>query len=180
MRTHVFSLYVAASTSRVWTALTSPEVTPQYFFGLRVESDWAAGSPVALHAPGMLVASGTVVHLERGRVLVHSLADGRPGDGPVGPVGPVSSLGSVETVDSVDPDLPDPQPATWVSWELEPREDGVTRVRLLVDELESDSEDEADETELVWSRLLSNLKTLLETGNGRVPRQGGAVLPETG
>ncbi|NHC12624.1 SRPBCC domain-containing protein [Motilibacter deserti] len=160
MRTHVFSLYVAASTSQVWTALTRPDVTPHYYFGLRAESEWAEGSTVSFRAPGLLVATGEVVRAERGHLLMHSLADA--------------------CAEPPDPDASDLRPATWVSWELEPREDGVTRVRLLVDELESDSDEEADETELVWSRLLSNLKTLLETGAGLLPRQRGAVMPESG
>ena len=159
MRTHVFSSYVAAAPAQVWNALTTPTQTPRFYFGLRAESDWAEGSTVVFGACGMQVATGEVVRVEPQRLLMHSLADVCDG-----------ALAS---------DRPDSRPATWVAWELEPREDGVTHVRLLVDELESGASDEADETELVWSRLLGNLKTLLETGTG-LPRQRGAVLPEAG
>ncbi|NHC45060.1 SRPBCC domain-containing protein [Motilibacter aurantiacus] len=163
MRTHVFSVYVAAATSRVWTALTSPQVTPHYYYGLRTESDWSVGHPVAFRAPdGLLVAAGEVLRVERGRVLMYSLADPGHDDGPV------------------DPDTSDRRPATWVCFELHPREDGLTRLRLVVDELECGSEEEADETELVWSRLLGGLKALLEAGAVGLPRQRGAVLPENG
>lgn len=33
--------------NNVWQALTDPDITQQYFFGCRVESDWIVGSPIA-------------------------------------------------------------------------------------------------------------------------------------
>jgi uncharacterized protein YndB with AHSA1/START domain len=37
---------IAAPPSRVWQALTDPDIIALYFFGSRVETDWHPGSPI--------------------------------------------------------------------------------------------------------------------------------------
>ena len=42
----IYTIYIAATPEKIWTALTSGELTQKYFFGRRVESDWQVGSSV--------------------------------------------------------------------------------------------------------------------------------------
>jgi len=42
----VYSIYIETSLDRLWDSLTSPDITCQYWFGRRIESDWKIGSPV--------------------------------------------------------------------------------------------------------------------------------------
>jgi len=37
---------IAAPASKVWAALTDPEIIARYFFGSRVETDWQPGHPI--------------------------------------------------------------------------------------------------------------------------------------
>ncbi|MBV9088329.1 MAG: SRPBCC domain-containing protein [Mycobacteriaceae bacterium] len=37
---------VGASATKVWTALTDPDIIRQYFFGAEVQTDWRPGSPI--------------------------------------------------------------------------------------------------------------------------------------
>src|SRR5208283_4891096 len=41
----VFVTYIVTTAEKLWEALTNGEITKQYFFGRRMESDWEAGSP---------------------------------------------------------------------------------------------------------------------------------------
>jgi len=57
--------YIEATPEKVWEALTSSEISPRYFFGRRVESDWKVGSPVRYwQENGVLDVSGTVLRSE--------------------------------------------------------------------------------------------------------------------
>lgn len=40
------SIQINAPASRVWEALTTPELIKQYFFGTDAVSEWTAGSPI--------------------------------------------------------------------------------------------------------------------------------------
>ena len=40
------SIELNASVSRVWEALTVPELVKQYFFGTEITTDWKKGSPI--------------------------------------------------------------------------------------------------------------------------------------
>ncbi|MBS1524112.1 MAG: SRPBCC domain-containing protein [Bacteroidetes bacterium] len=40
------SIDINAPASKVWDALTKPEIVKQYFFGTNVKSDWKKGSPI--------------------------------------------------------------------------------------------------------------------------------------
>lgn len=49
--TATISININASVSKVWEALTTPELIKQYFFGTEAISDWKVGSP--LHFKGI-------------------------------------------------------------------------------------------------------------------------------
>ena len=42
----IATITINASTSKVWDALTKPELIKQYLFGTEVATDWQVGSPI--------------------------------------------------------------------------------------------------------------------------------------
>src|SRR5688500_11077726 len=48
---HVYSVYIKASSDRVWRAITDGVETEQYYFGTRVSSDWSKGSRIVYEYP---------------------------------------------------------------------------------------------------------------------------------
>lgn len=46
-QSRVYEAYLRATPERVWQALTDPEVTQQYYYYTRAESDWNLGSKVS-------------------------------------------------------------------------------------------------------------------------------------
>ena len=141
MRTRTAALYVAACRARVWRALTDPALTPRYYLGLAVGADWRAGGAIAYTCPGVPGATltGEILLVEDGRRLLHSLH--ADGAGP-------------------------PDPHTWVEWTVAEAEPGLCRVTLRLDDLDTCPDADADEA---WDRLLSGLKTVLETGGALAP-----------
>ena len=51
MQETVYTNYIATSPDKVWNALTDGAITPRYFFGRRIESDWKVGSTVLYYVP---------------------------------------------------------------------------------------------------------------------------------
>jgi uncharacterized protein YndB with AHSA1/START domain len=41
---HVFEIYIRTTPEKLWQALTDGEMTKNYYFGSRAQSDWKAGS----------------------------------------------------------------------------------------------------------------------------------------
>ncbi|WP_432836411.1 SRPBCC domain-containing protein [Dactylosporangium sp. CA-092794] len=137
MRTQTFTLYIAATPDRVWRALTEPDETRRYYLGLAVESQWCPGAPIVFRTtqgPVPDALHGEILHAAPGAQLVHSLLTG---------VGP------------------EPDAHCWLTWDLSAAEPGLTRVALTCDDLDPRPDPERDEA---WARVLSGLKTLLETG----------------
>jgi uncharacterized protein YndB with AHSA1/START domain len=141
MRTRNFSIYIAAEQERVWRALTDPQLTSRYYGGLAVESDWCPGSTIEYRAANPAYPghrlAGEIVWVEAGRLLAYSL---------------------LTDVDH------DPEAQCWVTWELDAVEPSLCRVRLTCDDLDRDADPDRDEA---WSRLLSALKTTVETAADR-------------
>ena len=65
----VWEIEVPASPDEVWAALTRPDLTSRYYYGLAVHSDWGPGSPVAYGDPARPAAEGTVLEAEPPRRL---------------------------------------------------------------------------------------------------------------
>jgi uncharacterized protein YndB with AHSA1/START domain len=69
----VYVSYIVASPEQVWAALTDPALTPQYFLGRRIESDWKVGSTVLyLKADGRVDVQGRVVVCDEPRLLSYT------------------------------------------------------------------------------------------------------------
>lgn len=73
MNRFVYVTYIRTTPAKLWEALTQPEWTERYWFGSRQESDWKAGSSWKMFMPGVgLTDSGEVVEAEPERRLVLS------------------------------------------------------------------------------------------------------------
>jgi uncharacterized protein YndB with AHSA1/START domain len=68
----VYVSYIRATPERLWHALTSPEIIAQYRFGMIVESEWHVGSAWKMFADGHLMDSGEILESVAPRRLVLS------------------------------------------------------------------------------------------------------------
>ena len=136
---HVHSIVIAAGCEQVWQALTSEQSTGRWYFGYPATSTWEPGAPWAHRGPdGATVLGGTVLEAEPPHRLVTTFA--------------------ASWDDSVRVD-----PPSRVTWTL--RQEGpLCRVTVLHEDLVEGSATE-QQVSGGWPYLLSNLKTLLETGS---------------
>ena len=124
--------------SRVWKALTDPELIQQYLFGTEVTTDWQVGSPIIYK--GMWEGKpfedkGKVLQIEPKRLLVSSFWSALSG-------------------------LPDvPENYQTVRYELSAEGSG-TRVTLTQDN--NHSQEEANRASGNWEMVLDGMKKLLE------------------
>ncbi|WP_129311256.1 SRPBCC family protein [Streptomyces sp. L2] len=133
----VYVTYIASGAERVWAALTDADLTAAYW-GHRNVSDWRPGSRWEhVRADGSRVAD-----------VVGSVAESSP---PVRLVTTWAAPGRAEGEDR----------HARVTFEIRPYEDIV---RLTVTHAELSGEDEYEGAASGWPAVLSNLKTLLETG----------------
>lgn len=69
--TFVYVTFIRTTPDRLWEALTSPEFTQQYWFGTRHETDWKHGSSWRMvKADGLVTDSGEVLEADPPRRLV--------------------------------------------------------------------------------------------------------------
>ena len=69
--TFVYVTYIRTTREKLWHALTDAEFMSQYWFGCRCDSRWTAGSPWTLFYPdGQLADSGEIVEADPPRRLV--------------------------------------------------------------------------------------------------------------
>ncbi|MBP1692456.1 MAG: ATPase [Chloroflexi bacterium] len=129
---------IDAPASKVWEALTRPELIQQYMFGTQVTTDWQVGSPITYSGTwqGKLYQDkGVVLRVEPDKLLVSTFW---------------SSLSGL-------PDLPENY--NTVRYELEP--DGDRTMLTVVQDNNATPED-ADHSAQNWSTVLDGLKKLLE------------------
>ena len=69
--TFVYVTYIRTTREKLWAALTDPEFMKQYWFGVRCESQWTAGSAWKLvSGDGQVFDAGEIVEAEPPRRLV--------------------------------------------------------------------------------------------------------------
>jgi uncharacterized protein YndB with AHSA1/START domain len=67
----VYVTYIRSTPQKVWDALTRPEFQKLYWFGTYQESDWTPGAPWKMVlADGMIADAGEVLEIEPPRKLV--------------------------------------------------------------------------------------------------------------
>jgi uncharacterized protein YndB with AHSA1/START domain len=68
----VYVTLITTTPEKLWSALTSPEFTRQYWGGTNIESDWKVGSKVVFRWKGKIVHNDTVLKSEPPRLLSYS------------------------------------------------------------------------------------------------------------
>ena len=132
------TINIDAPTSKVWDALTKPELIKQYLFGTEVTTDWQVGSSITYKGVWEGKAyedKGKVLQVEPEKLLVSTFWSALSGQ----------------------PDTPENYQT--VRYELS-SENGGTRLNLTQDN--NDSEEGAKHSEQNWNMVLEGLKKLLE------------------
>lgn len=135
------SIDIQAPASRVWDALTRPELVRQYLFGTEVVTDWQVGSPIIYKGvwEGKLYEDkGKILHVEPGKQIVSTYWS------------PLSGL----------PDRLEYYKT--VQYLLE-SEGGTTHLTITQDN--NASEEEAQHSAQNWQMVLEGIKKLVETGS---------------
>jgi len=148
----VYTTYIKTTPERLWQALTEPAFTERYW-GMAFHSDWKTGSRYVLHQFGLTIVDDDqlVLEAEPYRRLSYAWHAITP-----------------EWADALD--LADEarerlaaEPRSKVTFDIEPLDDEQVKLTVVHDGLEPDGLMRS----MIgngWPRVLSNLKTLLETG----------------
>jgi uncharacterized protein YndB with AHSA1/START domain len=134
----VYVTYIRTTPEALWDALTTSEFMKRYWFGMDIETAWTAGSPWTLRFPdGRIADAGEVLEIDRPHRIV------------------------LKWRHQLRPELTEEGYAR-CAIELEPQ-DGAVKLTIL-------HTIERPESKLIeavsggWPKILSNLKSLLETG----------------
>ena len=68
----VYVTYIRITPEKLWHALTTPEIIKQYRFDMNVESEWKVGSSWRMYADGSLMDSGEILESVAPKRLVMS------------------------------------------------------------------------------------------------------------
>ena len=132
--TQVYQLFIKASPEAIWEAITNPDFTEKYFYGIRIE----ATADRRLTHWGDHVGEDAVYDFDPPRRLSHGWHS------------------------DWDPELTDEEPSR-VTWDIEPQDGGICKLTVTHDRLEN-SPKTATAVAGGWMLVISGLKTLLETG----------------
>ena len=151
--TFVYVTFIRTTPERLWSALTTPEFMRQYWFGMHCESDWKPGSPwKLLFTDGRVADSGEIVEAEPPRRLVVKWRNEWKAE--MKAEGYSLCTFEIETVPDVSPQA----------------------VKLSITHVM-----ERPESKFIqavsdgWPRILSNLKSLMETGEIALKSSKGAA-----
>jgi uncharacterized protein YndB with AHSA1/START domain len=139
--TQVYQVFIKATPEAIWAAITKPEFTARYFHGSLVDSSFEPGVPYRSWSPDrtQLWVEGEVVESIPPQRLVHTWR---------------SLYNEEQAVE---------EPSR-VTWEIDPRENGVSLLTVVHDQLEGAPKTAEGVSGEGWMHVLSGLKTLLETG----------------
>jgi uncharacterized protein YndB with AHSA1/START domain len=134
----VYATYIKTTPEKLWNALTNREFMKQYWFGAHCESDWKAGSLWKLHFPdGQIADAGEIVECIRFKRLV------------------------IKWRNEWKPELKAEGYSRCI-FEIEPAENAV---KLTVTHgMDREGSKFVEAVSGGWPKVLSNLKSLLETG----------------
>jgi uncharacterized protein YndB with AHSA1/START domain len=136
--TFVYVTFIRTTPEKLWSAITTPDFMKQYWFGMHFETDWKKGSPWQLVFPdGRVADGGEIVEFDPPRRLVLKWRN---------------------------------------EWKPEFKAEGYARCTMELEAVDGAVKlsithvmDRADSKFIQavsggWPRILSNLKSLLETG----------------
>ena len=140
--TFVYVTYIRTSADKLWSALTSADFMRQYWFGMHCESDWKPGSPWKLVFPdGRVADSGEVLEFD-----------------------PPNRL-AMKWRNEFKPELKEEGYSHCI---MELAKDGDVMKLTITHSIERENAKIIEAVSGGWPKVLSNLKTLLETGE-RLP-----------
>ena len=134
----VYVTYIKTTPDKLWEALTSSNFSRRYWFGTEFRSDVKIGSPFALVMDGKVTDTGQILEADRPRRLSYTFKH--------------------ELDDAMRKDG-----ATKVVFTLEPHGD-LVKLTLTHEGFAKESKLQ-DGISKGWPAILSNLKSLLESGN---------------
>lgn len=137
----VYVTYIATTPEKLWEALTCSEYTERYFFGSSIQSDWVEGAEITYSRNGQVTDYGKITKIDRHHVLSFTW----------------TYVGDV--VEGKQP--------SHVTFELRPMQETV-KLTLRHEKLQPgdivDRDDTFEGLNNGWPAIISNLKSLLETG----------------
>ena len=136
-----YHVFIRASADDIWKALTTPQLSAGYLFGALVDTTGEPGSPFRYRSPDGDTLWGDDIVLDA--TPPHRLA--------------VTYRGLY------NPDLA-AEPPSRVTWQIEPDGNDVSLLTVVHDNLERAPRTAERVAGPGWMRVLSGLKTLLETG----------------
>ena len=137
--TFVYVTYIRSTQEELWTALTDAEFIKQYWFGITCKSEWTAGSPWKMvSGDGQVLDAGHILEADPPRRLV------------------------IRWQHESKPELK-AEGESLCTMELEPTD---TAVKLSITHtIERDPSLLIAAVSGGWPKIISNLKSLLETGS---------------
>jgi uncharacterized protein YndB with AHSA1/START domain len=152
--TFVYVTYIRTTPEKLWAALTDAEFSKEYWFGCRSESAWTAGSPWTLtSSDGEIVDAGEIVEAVPPRRLV------------------------IRWQQQKKPELKAEGPSL-CTMEIE-RSGSAVRLSI-THTIEREPSKFIEAVSGGWPKVVSNLKSLLETGSAALvdpyPAQGAAKI----
>lgn len=135
----VYVTYIRTTPQALWAALTTPEFMARYWFGMKIDTDWTAGAPWRLvSAEGQVLDGGEVLECDPPRRLLLKWRHERR------------------------PELA-AEGYALCAIDLEPQ-DGAVKLTV-THAMERPGSRLIEAVSGGWPRILSNLKSLLETGD---------------
>lgn len=135
----VYVTYIRTTPEKLWAALTDAEFTRQYWFGMRCESQWTAGSPWKLvSGEGQVFDAGEIIEAMAPRRLV------------------------IRWQNQFKPEL---KAEGWSRCMMELEPVGTAVKLSITHTIEREPSKLIEAVSGGWPKVISNLKSLLETGS---------------
>jgi uncharacterized protein YndB with AHSA1/START domain len=139
----VYVTYIQTTPEALWAALTSPEFMRKYWFGMNIETDWKVGSPWRLTFPdGRIADAGEIVEFDKPKRLV------------------------LKWRNEFRPELHEEGYARCV---MEIEQAGEVVTLTIIHDIDKPGSKLIGAVSVGWPKILSSLKTLLETGTALPP-----------
>ena len=141
----VYVTYIRTTPEKLWAALTDPQTIRKYWFGITAESSWKPGSPWQLKfEDGRVADSGEILEAVPGkRLVIRWRNEFKP---ELKAVGYTRCMMEIEVADYY------------------PDHSGKAVKLTINHELEGEGTKFIEAVSGAWPKILSNLKSLLETG----------------
>ena len=137
--TFVYVTYIRTTPEKLWSALTDAEFMKQYWFGVHGESQWTAGSSWKLaSADGQIMDAGEIVEADPPRRLV------------------------IRWRNEWNPEF---KAEGWSHCTMEMEPSGTAVKLSITHTIERDPSKFIAAVSGGWPKIISNLKSLLETGS---------------